>query len=70
MEAVEAIDSGDQYVATALNDPISLGSVAADTAIKAAQGEDVDAEIDAGTTLVTKENAADFVGDTLFAEAK
>jgi len=70
MEAVKAIDSGDQFVATALNDPISLGAVAADTAIKAAEGESVDAEIDAGTALVTKENAADYVGDTLFAEAK
>ena len=70
MEAVEAIADGDQYVATSLNDPISLGAVAAETAIKAAGGEDVDAEIDAGTALVTKENAADYVGDTLFAEAK
>ena len=70
MEAVKAIDSGDQFVATALNDPISLGAVAADTAIKSAEGESVDAEIDAGTALVTKENAADYVGDTLFAEAK
>jgi len=70
MEAVKAIDSGDQFVATALNDPISLGAVAADTAIKAANGDSVDAEIDAGTALVTKENAADYVGDTLFAEAK
>ena len=70
MEAVKAIDSSDQFVATALNDPISLGSIAADTAIKAAKGESVDAEIDAGTALVTKDNAADYVGDTLFAEAK
>lgn len=70
MEAVKAINDGNQYVATSLNDPISLGAVAAETAIKAAKGEKVDAEIDAGTGLVTKENAADFLGDTLFAEAK
>ncbi|WP_440710659.1 substrate-binding domain-containing protein [Herbiconiux sp. YIM B11900] len=70
MEAVDAIDEGDQYLATALNDPISLGSIAAETALKAAAGEAVDAEIDAGTALVTKENAAKYVGDTLFAENK
>ncbi|WBU39264.1 substrate-binding domain-containing protein [Homoserinibacter sp. YIM 151385] len=70
MEAVEAIADGEQYVATSLNDPIALGATAAETAIAAAEGEDVDAEIDAGTELVTKENAADYVGDTLFALAK
>ena len=70
MEAVQAIADGDQYVATSLNDPISLGAVAAETAIKAANGESVDAEIDAGSALVDKSNAADFIGDTLFAEAK
>ncbi|GAA3583014.1 substrate-binding domain-containing protein [Klugiella xanthotipulae] len=70
MEAVKAIDNGDQYVATSLNDPISLGSVAADTAIKAAKGETVDTDIDAGTQLVTTENAASFVGDTLFARSE
>jgi len=69
MEAVEAIDEGDQYVATSLNDPMALGSVAAETAIAAANGEDVDAEIDAGTGLVTKENASEYLGDTLFALA-
>jgi ribose transport system substrate-binding protein len=70
MEAVEAIADGDQYVATSLNDPIALGATAAETAIAAANGDDVDADIDAGTQLVTKENAADYVGDTLFALAK
>ena len=70
MEAVQAIADGNQYVATSLNDPISLGAVAAETAIKAANGESVDAEIDAGSALVDKSNAADFIGDTLFAEAK
>lgn len=69
MEAVEAIDEGDQYVATSLNDPMALGSVAAETAIAAANGEDVDAEIDAGTGLVSKENASEYLGDTLFALA-
>jgi ribose transport system substrate-binding protein len=70
MEAVQAIADGDQYVATSLNDPISLGAVAAETAIKAAKGESVDAEIDAGSALVDKSNAADYIGTTLFAKAK
>jgi ribose transport system substrate-binding protein len=70
MEAVSAIADGEQFVATALNDPISLGAIAAETAIKAAKGEPVDAEIDAGTKAVTKENAASLVGTTLFAENK
>lgn len=70
MEAVEAIADGDQYVATSLNDPLSLGSVAAETALAAAAGDEVEAEIDAGTELVTPENAGDYVGSTLFAEAQ
>ncbi|MBL3698791.1 sugar ABC transporter substrate-binding protein [Leucobacter luti] len=70
MEAVDAIASGKQYIATSLNDPISLGSTAAGVALAAAAGEDVDAETDAGTELVTADNAADYVGDTLFAESK
>lgn len=69
MEAVKAISTGDQYVATALNDPIALGSTAAETALKVAAGESVDAEIDAGTELVTKSTAPGLVGDTLFAQA-
>lgn len=70
MEAVEAIASGDQYVATSLNDPIRLGAVAAQAAIAAANGEAVESYIDAGTGLVEKSNAAGFLGDTLFSEAK
>lgn len=70
MEAVEAIANGDQYVATSLNDPISLGAIAARTALAAANGEAVDANIDAGSGLVDGNNASSFLGDTLFAEAK
>ncbi|QWT22699.1 substrate-binding domain-containing protein [Subtercola sp. PAMC28395] len=69
-EAVSAIADGSQYVATALNDPISLGAIAAKTSISAAKGDKVDAEIDAGTALVNKGNAASYVGTTLFAQAK
>jgi len=70
MEAVDAIADTDQYIATSLNDPIDLGRVAAETAISVAGGESVDAEIDAGTELVTKDNAADYVSDALFAAKK
>ncbi len=66
MEALEAMDEGDQYVATALNDPVYLGQLTVDAAVAAAQGEDVPEEIDAGTQAVTPENVAEFVGDTTF----
>lgn len=70
MEAVTAIAETDQYIATALNDPIDLGSVAAQTALTVAEGGDVESEIDAGTELVSKDNAADYVSDALFAAVK
>lgn len=70
MEAVDAIADTDQYIATSLNDPIDLGRVAAETAISVASGDSVDAEINAGTELVTKDNAADYVADSLFAAKK
>lgn len=70
MEAVEAIAAGDQYVATSLNDPISLGRTAAETAIAVASGGDVEAQIDAGTELVTADVADGYLGSTLFAAAE
>ena len=69
MEAVEAIANGDQYVATAVNDPGSQGASAVDTASAVARGEKVDAFVDAGTGLISKDNASTFVGTTTFAEA-
>jgi ribose transport system substrate-binding protein len=69
MEAVKAIAKGDQYIATASNDPATEGSEAVDTAIKVAHGEDVPSFVDAGTGLVTKDNAGDLVGSTTFAKA-
>ncbi|GLU47163.1 substrate-binding domain-containing protein [Nocardiopsis ansamitocini] len=69
MEAVDAIDAGGPYVATALNDPISLGQVAVDTVLKVQAGEDVEDYVDAGTGLIDTDNAADYVGDTTFALA-
>ncbi|SEG74555.1 ribose transport system substrate-binding protein [Thermomonospora echinospora] len=68
MEAVKAMPDG-QYVATALNDPIGEGELAAQTAIKAARGEQVQASIDAGTALVGPADATKYVGDTVFAQS-
>lgn len=69
MEAVQAIADGDQYVATSLNDPVSLGTTAFETALAVANGEDVDEYVDAGTQLVTADDASELVGDTTFALA-
>lgn len=66
MEAVKLIADG-SYAVTTMNDPAAQGAIAAETAIKVAKGEKVDAFIDAGTEVITKDNAASLVGDTMFA---
>ncbi|PZG14454.1 sugar ABC transporter substrate-binding protein [Nonomuraea aridisoli] len=68
MEAVKQIPAG-QYVATALNDPISLGTKAVETVLKVQKGEKVQPSIDAGTALVDTDNAAEYVGSGEFAQA-
>ncbi|MEU6717118.1 substrate-binding domain-containing protein [Nonomuraea sp. NPDC046802] len=68
MEAVKQIPSG-QYVATALNDPISLGSKAVETVLKVGKGEKVEPSIDAGTALIDTDNAAQYTGAGEFAAA-
>ncbi|GAA1634689.1 substrate-binding domain-containing protein [Nonomuraea maheshkhaliensis] len=68
MEAVKQIPQG-QYVATALNDPISLGSTAVETVLKVQKGEQVEPNIDAGTALIDTDNAADYAGSGEFAQA-
>ncbi|PRY00606.1 ribose transport system substrate-binding protein [Allonocardiopsis opalescens] len=67
MEAVEAIADDGPYVATALNDPIALGEQAVQTVVAVDAGEEVEPVIDAGTALVDTANAADYVGDGVFA---
>jgi len=67
-EAVKIMASTDQYIATALNDPRYLGDVTIQTARRVAAGEKVPAFVDAGTTLVTKENVTKFPTNGLFAE--
>ncbi|MUL84487.1 substrate-binding domain-containing protein [Mycobacterium sp. CBMA247] len=70
MEAVRAIANGDQYIATALNDPNAEGRLAVETAVKVARGKSVPDFVDAGTSLVNKSNAQSLVSDTTFAAAK
>ena len=68
MEAVKAIDDG-KYHATTMNDPSLLGRLAVETAAKILNGEEVEKNIDAGTMLITKENASTYYDSTkTFAE--
>jgi ribose transport system substrate-binding protein len=69
-EAVKDIASGDQYVATASNDPLRLGEVTIETARKVAAGQKVPSFIDAGTALIDKQTVGGFDTSTLFAHPK
>ncbi len=69
MEAVKLISDG-KYFCTTMNDPAAQGKIAAETAIKVANGESVPEFIDAGTKLLTKDNASNYIGDTMFATEK
>lgn len=70
MEAVQAIADGKGYCATSMNDPTSLLQIAMATCVAILDGEDVEAEIDAGTGLISADNAADYVSELAFAENK
>jgi ribose transport system substrate-binding protein len=59
-EAILAIQKGSLSADVAMH-PEALGRGAVETAIKAARGEPVNKVIDTGETLVTKENAAEFL---------
>lgn len=67
-EALKAITSGDDYIATALNDPKYLGDVTIQVAVQAAAKKDVPKFVDAGTDVVTKDNVSKFPHEGLFAE--
>lgn len=67
-EAINAIANGDQYVATALNDPTFLGQTAIDTARKVVAKQPVPAFVDAGTALLTKANVAQVPHSATFGE--
>lgn len=62
MEAVKKIDEG-SFDATVLNDPIRLGALAVQTAIKVANGEEVERYVDGGTELVDQSNVSEYVND-------
>lgn len=66
MEALQAIKNGDQYMATAMNDPRYLGDVTIQVAERVVAKQPVPKFVDAGTTLVTKANVDQYLGDTLF----
>lgn len=61
-EAVKAIIDG-KYSATVFNDPIKLGSIVVDTALKVAKGEQVPEYVDGGTGLIDASNAKDVYND-------
>ncbi|MFE4368398.1 substrate-binding domain-containing protein [Streptomyces sp. NPDC056835] len=67
MEAVKSIASDGPYLATALNDPISLGATAVTTALDVQAGKKVPASVDAGTGLIDRANAATYTGSSTFA---
>ncbi|MFM0731794.1 substrate-binding domain-containing protein [Paraburkholderia sediminicola] len=67
-EALNAIDTGNQYVATSLNDPRYLGDITIQTARQVVAGKKVPAFVDAGTAVVTKDNVKQIKHDGLFGE--
>ncbi|MFB7642340.1 substrate-binding domain-containing protein [Peribacillus butanolivorans] len=70
MEAVKKIEAG-TFHATVINDPISLGTLAIQTAIKTGNGEDVEKVMNADTGLIDDKNATNYVDDSKkFAEIK
>lgn len=64
MEAIKAIKNGEMN-ATVLNDPQYLGELAVEVALGILDGKDYPEFVDAGTGLVTTENAADFYNEDL-----
>lgn len=56
---IDAILAGEQAGSVA-QFPAKMGSLGIETAYKAAKGESVEANVDTGTEMVTKENAAQF----------
>ncbi|MCF5722731.1 substrate-binding domain-containing protein [Pseudomonas syringae] len=67
-EAIDKIQTGDQYVATALNDPRYLGEVAIEAARGLITGKTIPAFVDAGTKVVTKADVAEIKHDATFGE--
>ncbi|WP_366922057.1 substrate-binding domain-containing protein [Metallumcola ferriviriculae] len=67
MEAIQKMETGN-YHGTVLNDPGYLGEVAVETALGVLDGEEYPEFVDAGTSLITPDNAADYINpDLVFA---
>jgi len=67
-EALNAIESGNQYISTSLNDPRYLGDITIQTAREVVAGKKVPSFVDAGTAVVTKDNVKQIKHDGLFGE--
>lgn len=59
LDAVDAIQAGTMVGSVAQN-PYQMGESSVQAAIKAIHGQSVDKRIDTGSTMVTKDNAADY----------
>jgi ribose transport system substrate-binding protein len=59
-EAVRAVKAG-QIQAVVAQNPFNMGKQAVEAAVKAIMGQPVEKRIDTGTTIVTKENADEFL---------
>ena len=57
--AAESILAGEMTASVAQN-PMNMGRFGVENALKVKHGETIDAIIDTGTVLVTKDNAADY----------
>lgn len=66
MEAVQNIQDG-KYSVTTMNDPQLQGQESVMVAIQICNGEQVESFVDVGTTLITKENAENYITDQMFA---
>lgn len=67
-EALEAMAKGNQFVATAANDPRYLGDVTVQVARELKAGKKVPTFVDAGTMAITKANVGQVKHTALFAE--
>ncbi|PYF05625.1 substrate-binding domain-containing protein [Ureibacillus chungkukjangi] len=70
MEAIKQIKAG-KFKATVINDPISLGVLSIQTAVKIGKGETVEKYVDGGTGLIDETNVDQYLDETKkFAEIK
>ncbi|MGI6117010.1 MAG: sugar ABC transporter substrate-binding protein [Bilifractor sp.] len=63
LPVAEKVAEGGQMIGTTAQNPYNMGILGVQNAIKAAHGETIEKVINSGQTVVTKDNAADFVAD-------